>query len=59
MRDDCTASHEASKTDDALWASFEQIGSMPTYNDEPGSPQTILLANCPRCHSTICREVKP
>lgn len=47
----CSASHAALKADPALFATLEQIGTMPTY-DEPGQPQTIVMANC-SCGSTL------
>jgi len=46
--------HAALKADPVAFAALEQLGSMPTY-DEPGQPQTVLLANCRVCHSTISR----
>lgn len=48
--------HAALKADPVAFAALEQRGPMPTY-DEPGQPQTVLLANCTVCHSTIARVV--
>lgn len=46
--------HDQLKRDS--WEQLELVGSMPTYNDEPGSPQTLELRNC-QCGSTLAKEL--
>lgn len=51
----CTRDHAALRADPVAFAQLEQVGTQPTY-DEPGQPDTLLLANC-TCGSTLAREV--
>lgn len=50
-----TERHEQLKRD--AWEQLLRIGSMPTYNDEPGAAKTLELRNCGACHSTLAKEI--
>lgn len=53
-------SHDAIRADVARFAALSALkaphNTMPTYADA-GEPDTLLLADCPGCSSTLCREV--
>lgn len=51
------AYHERARHSTELFATFEQIGSQPSEDAATGKPVTLLLANCPSCHTTISRTV--
>lgn len=53
----CQEMHERAKRDSSVWALLIPIGEMPTFHDEPGKPTRLVLANCPKCHSTIAKEM--
>lgn len=50
--------HAHLKSDPALWAELECIGTMPTYDDEPGSPQVLELRNCNLCFTSLAKAVQ-
>lgn len=59
FRPACT-DHEQAKNDNVKWGALKQIGVMPAYEvDTDGNQLVLVLANCPRCASTLAREELP
>jgi hypothetical protein len=59
--DRCEVDHEAVKRDPVAFAALDvpPFGELqPTYDEEPGAPQFLLMRNC-KCGTTLYRPVTP
>lgn len=59
MKDPCPINHEAAKLDELLWSSFPHVGVQHVEACEDYPAYDLVLRNCPRCHTTLAREIVP
>lgn len=54
LRDDCQTGHNELKSDVIRWEGLVRVGFVRGTDGDP----SLELRNCPRCKSTICKEMR-